>query len=473
VRQPGDILLISCYELGHPPWSLASPIGFLARAGYAATGLDASVQELPAEALSRARFVGIAVPMHTAMRLGMRVAERVRAVNPTAHLCFYGLYASLNADYLLEHGADSVIGGEYEQPLLDLIQTLSATGRRDEVLLAPSVEGVGNRHRMAAPALRRTDFAVPARDSLPSLRHYAHLECDGERRPAGYVEASRGCVHTCLHCPITPVYAGRFFVVPREVVLADIEAQVQQGAAHITFGDPDFLNGPTHSLKLVREMRRRHPQLTFDLTTKVEHILQHRGLFPELRELGCLFVVSAIESFSDLVLARLEKGHTRADIFTALAILGEAGIAMRPSLLAFTPWTTRADYHEMLALVEACGLIDAIDPVQYSIRLLVPPGSALLSRPETQEWLGELDAPAFVYRWRHPDPAMDRFHETVTACVAAAARRAEDPFDTFAAIQELAANTLGPRSHASPAPPRPRPRPDRLRPPRLTEAWFC
>lgn len=494
MRQPGDILLIACYELGHQPLSLASPIGFLARAGFPATALDASVQELSMEVIARSRFVGIAVPMHTAMRLGVRVAARVRAINPSAHLCFYGLYASLNADYLLEHVADSVIGGEYEQPLLDLIQALEssvgdpATGS----FLAPSVpvrrqgggdgtvairvEGVSERDRLAAPVLRRTAFAAPMRDGLPPLRHYAHLEWNGERRPAGYVEASRGCVHKCLHCPITPVYDGRFFVVPREVVLADVEAQVRHGAAHITFGDPDFLNGPTHSLKLVREMHRQHPQLTFDMTTKVEHILQHRALFAELRELGCSFIVSAIESFSDLVLARLEKGHTRADIAAALAILGEAGIPMRPSLVAFTPWTTRDDYREMLDLVEAHGLIDQIDPVQYSIRLLVPPGSALLSRPETHEWLGELDSAAFVYRWRHSDPRMDELHAEVTVRVADAARRVEDPFDSFTAIRTLADPHLGQRPQplpARPLPARPRPHPDRARPPRLTEAWFC
>jgi radical SAM superfamily enzyme YgiQ (UPF0313 family) len=494
VRQPGDILLIACYELGHQPLSLASPIGFLARAGYPATALDASVQELSTEAIARARFVGIAVPMHTAMRLGVRVAARVRAINPSAHLCFYGLYASLNAAYLLEHAADSVIGGEYEQPLLDLIQALAsrvddpATGsfRTTNVparrpgggyaTVAIRVEGVSERDRLAAPVLRRTAFVAPMRERLPPLRHYAHLEWNGERRPAGYVEASRGCVHTCLHCPITPVYNGRFFVVPREIVLADVDAQVREGAVHITFGDPDFLNGPTHSLKLVQEMHRQHPQLTFDMTTKVEHILQHRMLFTELRQLGCIFIVSAIESFSDLVLARLEKGHTRADITAALAILDEADIPMRPSLVAFTPWTTRDDYREMLDLVEAHGLIDQIDPVQYTIRLLVPPGSALLTRPETHEWLGALDSPAFVFRWRHPDPVMDELHAEVTARVAEAARRVEDPFDSFTAIRTLTDALLGRPSQplaswTSPA--RPRPHPDRARPPRLTEAWFC
>jgi radical SAM superfamily enzyme YgiQ (UPF0313 family) len=411
--------------------------------------------------------------MHTAMRLGMRVLERVRAVNRTAHVCFYGLYAALNAAYLLEQGADSAIGGEYEGPLVELVRSL-ATGRFE----AEPVPGVSDRRRLALPVLRRMAFAVPARGALPPLSRYARLAWNGTEQPAAYVEASHGCKHRCLHCPITPVYNGRFFAVPLDVVLADIDAQVAARAAHVTFGDPDFLNGPTHALRLARALHDRHPRITFDFTAKVEHLLRHRDLLPEFRACGCLFVVSAIESFSDVVLARLEKGHTAADIESALAALRAAGIWMRPSLVAVTPWTTRRDYREMLDRVEALELVESIDPVQYSIRLLVPPGSALLDRPETKAWLGPLDPAAFVYRWSHPDPAMDRLHAAVAARVEEAVRRREEVRETFAAVRELAA--------ALPAPGFRRQAPRstfpawRLAPgarsgppPRLTEAWFC
>ena len=76
-------------------------------------------------ALQQARVVGISVPMHTALSLGCQVAERIRHTNPNAHICFYGLYASLNVEYLLKHLADSVIGGEYETPLVNLLDQLA------------------------------------------------------------------------------------------------------------------------------------------------------------------------------------------------------------------------------------------------------------------------------------------------------------------------------------------------------------
>src|SRR5262249_21184093 len=155
-------------------------------------------------------------------------------------------------------------------------------------------------------------------------------------------------------------------------------AQVTAGARHITFGDPDFLNGPGHSLAIVRGLHAEFPEVTFDATIKVEHILERRAVFPELAALGCAFVVSAVESLSPPVLRRLRKGHTRADVVEALRILEGAGILMQPTFVAFTPWTTARDYLEVLDFVAAHGLVEQVAPVQYSIRLLVPPGSALL-----------------------------------------------------------------------------------------------
>jgi radical SAM superfamily enzyme YgiQ (UPF0313 family) len=463
LRQPGSILLISCYELGHQPLGIASPLAFLERAGYAPDGLDIAVERFDPERVARARFVGISVPMHTALRLGVRVAEQVRQINPTCHICLYGLYASLNADYLLHHVSDSVLGGEFETPLVALVQALEA-GRQGRV------EGVQERGRLGGPFLERLPFPPPSRRRLPNLEKYAHLERNGRRGVVGYVEASRGCLHMCLHCPIPPVYGGRFFVVPQEIVLEDIRGLVLSGATHITFGDPDFLNGPGHSLAIVRAMHQEFPNLTFDCTAKVEHILERRALIPELGGLGCVFMVSAFESLSDTVLANLEKGHTRADAFKALRIVRDAGFALRPSWVPFTPWTTLDDYLDILDFVETEDLVDQVDSVQFTIRLLVPPGSALLERAAIRQFLGQLNQASFMYPWTHRDPRMDELQKTVSGLVEQAVQAGEDPRVTFQRIRNLAYAAAG--KQPAPAIWLP-PMPARSRPPRLTESWFC
>jgi radical SAM superfamily enzyme YgiQ (UPF0313 family) len=473
LRRPGAIILVSCYELGHQPLGIAQPMGFLEQAGFAPVGLDIAVENIDESALRLAQFVGISVPMHTALRLGVRVAELIRAMNPACHICFYGLYASINAEYLLQRLADSLVGGEYEIPLRSLIEALD---RGQAISL---LEGVSSRNRVVGPSLQRVYSStvstipqpIPSRDGLPMLDQYARLEQNGTERLAGYVETSRGCLHHCLHCPIVPVYDGRFFLVPEAVVLEDIRRQVNAGATHITFGDPDFLNGPGHSMNIVCAMHKEFPHLTFDFTAKIEHLLKRRALMPDLGAQGCLFVISAVESFSDHVLELLHKGHTGADIMTALGILREAGIALRPSLVAFTPWTSLDDYERMLDMVEAHDLIDATDPVQLSIRLLIPPGSALLAKSDIQRFLGPLDQASFQYPWTHPDERMDRLHQAVSAIVETSAKEEEDAVVTFDRIRAIADKITGchtessTRTRAS--------RPDRPKLPRLTESWFC
>ncbi len=398
--------------------------------------------------MRRAKLVGIAVQMHTALRLGQRVAERVRALNPSAHLCFYGLYAPLHAEHLRTLGAASVIGGEYEAELVSLAEHLDTPPR-------PVV-------------LDRLKFALPVRNQLPALDRYAKLMIAGEERLAGYVEATRGCLHLCRHCPIPSVYQGRFFVVQADIVLEDIARQVAAGARHITFGDADFLNGPSHVMAIVRQLPAG---LTFDITTKIEHILKHRELFPELAALGCLFVVSAVESLSPRVLEMLDKGHTAADVEAAIDIVQGAGITLRPSLLPFTPWTTLDDYLELLEWVERRALIDHIDPVHLAIRLLVPPGSKLLELAEVRALLGPLDPARLSYAWQHPDPRMDTLQKLVMDAAADGADAHDDSRTIFHRIQALAYATAAGRPIQATAHQHNAPR--RQRPPKLTETWFC
>jgi radical SAM superfamily enzyme YgiQ (UPF0313 family) len=266
-----------------------------------------------------------------------------------------------------------------------------------------------------------------------------------------------------------PVYKGRFFAIPRETVLEDIRRQVRAGAGHITFGDPDFLNGPTHALRVCRALRDEFPGVTFDFTARIEHLLERQALLPEFRELGCVFVLTAVETVSAHILEKLDKGHTKQDVIDALAALDDTGIAMRPSLLPFTPWTTLEDYRELLTFFAEHDLAGSVDPVHFSIRLLVPPGSALLDQPETAEWLGPLDEANYTWTWRNPDPRVDALQRDVAALVERAARDGERPEETFAAITALAWGVTG----ETPPPAR------RLRtappgePPRLTESWFC
>jgi radical SAM superfamily enzyme YgiQ (UPF0313 family) len=456
MRGPGDILLVSTYELGHAPHGVALPAAHLERAGFHPSALDLAVEPLDEARVRRARLVVVSVPMHTALRLALAVAPRIRALAPGAVLAFHGLYAPLNAGPLLAAGASAVLGAEAGT---ELVALAGAVERGED--LSPFV------HRAPGAAPRAEPPVLPARGGLPPLSRYARLDAgDGTTRVAGYVEATRGCKHRCRHCPVVPLYQGRFFAVPEELVLADVASQVAAGAEHVTFGDPDFLNGPTHALRVARAVHARFPALTFDFTAKVEHLVRLPEAVRELAGLGAAFATTAVESLSDRVLAALAKGHTREDALRALDLCRGAGLPVRPSLVPFTPWSTLEDLVDLLDTFEARGVLPALDPVQLSIRLLVPPGSLLEGDP-TIAFEG-LDPAALTWRWRHPDPRMDRLQARIAAEVEAAAAAREESLATIARVKVLTLAEAGlPHGHVRVL------APDQRRVPRLTESWFC
>ena len=444
------VLLISTYELGRQPFGLASPSAWLQAAGHEVAVADLACSPLPAADVAAAGLIAFFLPMHTATRLFLRVVERVREANPRAHLCAYGLYAPLNDALLRRAGCTAVIGGEFEQPLVELAARLEAGS--NGVAALPLV------------SLARQQFRVPDRTGLPPLSSYAGLVVNGGTRPVGYTEASRGCKHLCRHCPVVPVYHGQFRVVQPEIVLADIRQQVAAGAQHITFGDPDFFNGPLHAMRIVEALHREWPALTYDATIKIEHLLRHRDLLPRLRATGCLFVTSAVESLEDAILEKLAKGHTYADFVEALALTRTASLPLAPTFIPFTPWTTRDSYRGFLRQLAALDLTSEIAPIQLAIRLLIPEGSLLLELPEIREKIGPYDASALAYPWRNADASLDRLCASIQALIKQQERRRASRAEIFREIWALAAN--GPFREDAP-------RPDRATIPYLTEPWYC
>lgn len=443
-------VLISTYEMGRQPFGLASPAAWLREAGWAVDCVDVSKEPLREEVVADADLVGFYLPMHTATRLAAPVVAKVRRLNPSARLCAYGLYAPLNAEWLRSLGIDAVFGGEFEDEL-----TQFATSPQRKISTSS-----------AAP-LPRLKFLVPDRRGLPPLDRYATLQRpDGTRTLVGYTEASRGCRHLCRHCPVVPVYSGQFRIVQPDVVLADIEAQIAAGAGHITFGDPDFFNGPTHAMRIVDALHAAHPAASYDVTIKVEHLLRHADLLPRLRDTGCLFVTSAVESIDDEVLARLEKGHTRGDFLDAVALCRKTGITLVPTFVAFHPWLTLEGYCELVDTIEELELVDRVAPIQLAIRLLIPEGSRLLELDEVRHLVGRFDAATLTYRWSHPDASVDRLQQDLSEIVGVRLTRSRR--EVFDEVSALARDRAGrPRRVTS------RPARDRTTVPYLNEPWYC
>lgn len=446
------VLLLSTYEQGHQPLGLAAPAAALRAAGHLVTCRDLSVEDLALDDLVHAELVGISVPMHTAARLGVALARRIRATRPQARIAFYGLYADPLDGHLRAHGlADVVCGGDYEPALVALA---------DAAVTRP-------------PAFARRAYPVPDRTGLPPLDRYARFDPGaGDHRLAGYVEATRGCAHRCTHCPLTPTWGGRLRLVGADTVLADVDQQVALGARHITFGDPDFLNAAPHADAISAALHRRHPDLTFDATVKAEHLLEHAARLPRLQERGLVFVTTAFESCDDALLARLDKGHTRADLDRVVALADRLNLPLHPTWLPFTPWTSPDDFVAILDFIAAHGFAHRVPAVQLGLRLLLPPGSPLIAAAAADGHLTGFDPDGLTHTWRHPHPAMDDLQRQIAAHAAAtdavhthASSGDHRASDDFERIVELTRDHLGlaPCPAAEARPPAPT----------LTERWFC
>ncbi|MGI8746117.1 MAG: CUAEP/CCAEP-tail radical SAM (seleno)protein [Bryobacteraceae bacterium] len=435
-----QVVLLSTYDLGHQPFGLASPAAWLRSHGHSVICGDLAVAPLAQDAVSAADLLALYLPMHTATRLAVPVIANIRRLNPTAHLCCYGLYAPLNAEYLRGLGVSTILGGEFEAELLRLADGSHPTGPRI--------------------SLERLQFQTPDRSDLAPLDRYAKLQSNGGAKLAGYTEASRGCKHLCRHCPVVPVYQGAFRIVQREVVLEDVRGQVAAGAKHITFGDPDFLNGPAHAMRIVDALHAEFPHVTYDATIKIEHLLQHRRLLPQLKRGGCAFVTSAVESFDNAVLEKLQKGHTHQDFLEVLRDFRELDLPLAPTFIAFTPWSTVRSYREFLAQLLELDLVENVSPVQLALRLLIPSGSRLLELEDVRAVIQAFDSPALLHRWKHPDPRVDAL---ASAALKLAGTNGSRP-EIFARLWELAHDhRLPDEFHLMP----------RAAIPYLDEPWYC
>ena len=433
------VLLISTYDLGRQPLGLASPAAWLRKEGIDVNCVDTSRDTLTDDQIGEAGLIAFYLPMHTATRLAAPLIARVSRVNASARVAAYGLYAPLNASWLGEQGV-TVLGPDAEADLLTLAQGQRPTPNASR---------------------QRLQFISPDRSALPPLARYASLQMpDGTRRVVGSTDATRGCKHLCRHCPIVPVYGGTFRAIPIDVVMDDVRAQVAAGAEHISFGDPDFFNGPTHARRLVEAVAKEFPHLTYDATIKIEHILRHADMLGLLRDTGCLMITSAVESIDDDVLLKLRKGHTRADFVEAVGLCKQAGVTLAPTFVPFNPWTTIGGYVDLLEQLDALELAEGVAPIQLAIRLLVTAESKLLELPDVRDLVSPFDAASLTFPWRHPDPRVDDLQRAVMQVVGGASQASRG--DTFDRILALATGTEDRPARAKGA-----------MPPYMTEGWYC
>ncbi len=214
------------------------------------------------------------------------------------------------------------------------------------------------------------------------------------------------------------------------------------------------------------------PDLSYDVTIKVEHLLEQRELLPVLRRTGCAFVTTAVESVDDRVLRMLDKGHSRADFIHLAMLMRSLSLFLVPTFVPFTPWTTLDGYQELLSTIAKLELIEHVPPVQLTIRLLIPAGSRLLEITELYGIeLGAFEPEMLMYPWRSPDPRVDELQRELEEMVQRESKKGAGRGEIFAQIWKLTQRARGADLEETiPVMP---PAAARATIPYLTEPWFC
>jgi len=369
------ILLLSFYDLGKQPKIISELHKKLDNGFNQIDIVDYSIEEKNLT-LDNYDVLGIYASMHTASVLAEQYLRDRKLPNK---LFVFGLYANVFSEMFSNFQSIHSFDSDELESLL-------------EVQLNPNYS---------------FKHSVPDRTILPSITDYSHIVDGSNNLIAGSVETTYGCKHECTHCPVPIEFKGMFKTFGTEKIITDVTNQVEEGAKHISFNDPDFFNGPKHALKILQLLNEKHPSITYDSTIKVEHILKYPDYFQELKNLNMLFVISAFETTNDHVLNILQKNHSFNDLNKAVELSLENNIDIRPTWMPFSPWTEQNDLISIIKLIENYKLRETVDPIQLTIKLLVPKNSLILKRPEMKEYLLDYDPASFSYAWKYKFPNID------------------------------------------------------------------
>lgn len=407
------VLVVSIFEGGYQPMTVATAVTPLLEAGFEVSVLDTYVDGVQEDRFLDADLIALAIPLFDALQAGIELSAIIRKANPQAHITFFGQYATINSARLAGIHGDSSISGEWEEPLVGLAQALSEGQQRPVpgVVFSTSLTLGKGEHTVY---LSRKHFRVPTRSLLPPLYKYPQPQVDklcGGKQIVGSTEIARGCHHKCLYCSVFAAYDGKVLMIPEEIILQDVRNNVEGGMTHLTFIDADFFNAKYHGIKVLRKLHAEFPTLTYDLTTRVDHILENKEAVSEMHDLGVRFITSALEFPSEKVLQVLVKETSLEQIEEAIRFLRDVGIKLNPTFIMFNPWVDLTDLADFHTFVADNGLDQLIDPIQYETRLHLYKGSPLLPLPSVREL--ELIEHEFHMEWKHPDARVDELYSQV------------------------------------------------------------
>jgi tRNA-2-methylthio-N6-dimethylallyladenosine synthase len=198
---------------------------------------------------------------------------------------------------------------------------------------------------------------------------------EGASRLKAFVTVMEGCEKHCTFC-VVPTTRGRERSHPPEAIVAEIEGLAAQGCREVTLLGQTVnaygrdLDPPTDLAALLEQVDAIAGIERIRFTTSNPYNLTRR-LILAIRDVPKVveYLHLPLQSGSDRILERMNRGYTRARYLELIAELKETvpGIALSTDLIVGFPGETEEDFARTVEAVEAVGY-DNVFAFRYSRR---------------------------------------------------------------------------------------------------------
>lgn len=300
------------------------------------------------QAIGAAEAIGISITYRDQILPAFTLSSLIRHYLPTLPVIFGGNLPSIWYETLEDHPdlfdwCDYLIAFEGETALDELLRAIE-TGA--------SLKNVPNLAYRRNDAIIKTFFyteqinrlPAPDYDQLPLNRYFAP-------KPALFVYATRGCYWSrCEFCSVSPSMQGHSRGRDPELIHRDISTLYEKyHTRYFAFADDCV---PPKALQAISELLiEKGPKVRWQCEVRFESALD-QGLLYKLKEAGCVNLIFGLESFSETVLKKMNKGIGPDLIRKVLDDCRQVGIAFNLQFFFGFPGETKADAEITMHFIE-------------------------------------------------------------------------------------------------------------------------
>jgi radical SAM superfamily enzyme YgiQ (UPF0313 family) len=308
-----------------------------------------------------------------------------------------GAHASVTYGEFLEMGVDFAVIGEGEEPLLNLMQALSAGKSCSN--LAGVVSAQSMQSHVEGKMVDMDLLPIPAWDLVPLENYWAlkmsHSPVSGPYTP---MITSRGCPFNCSFCSTPKICGRKWRCYSPERTLREVKYLHEQlGIQDILIQDDNFNCDPERVVKMCDLFARQNVSVRFSLPSGVRLEKMNADVIDAMAKGGFHYLCLAPESGSAKVRNRMRKPLDEGRLLEVQKRCRKRGIRTGAFIIIGTPSETLNDTR-MTATMMAKLLWYGTDDVSIFIYSPVP-GSSMALKCEDRmphDYLGVCWSP----KWR-------------------------------------------------------------------------